>query len=232
MAKNKRASKRGKRPVRREVASRKKSPQEGKLAAVDVTELSDAELDRLARNWRQEGLSTSEFERIAGEIGRRVGPPETTALLEAIRAGDAKQVQSLIAEGAEVDEMDACAETPMSVAAALGSLELVKILHGAGAPLGYGFIDAVNKGHLAIVRWMLDHGMRESINDPTSEEEQTVLFGAAANGDLKMVRLLVENGADVNHKDRDGDRAVDSALALDRHEAVELLEALSKNSNR
>jgi hypothetical protein len=193
------------------------------LLGVDLTVLSDRELSTLATSWNEGRLSSTDLELISNEISRRVAPPTSTELIKAVEAEDEALVARLIAAGADVQGMDLYAEVPMSVATARGNQRIVDILHEAGAPLHQGFTDAVYGGHVDLVRWMLDHGQSEDINMPLSNDLQTVLFGAAATGNLEMVRLLVEYGADVNHQDSCLSTASDSAEALGRHDVVEYL---------
>ena len=54
---------------------------------------------------------------------------------------------------------------------------------------------AVDFGHADIVRWMLSNGANPNARSPAGSRE-TALHSAAWNGDLAMVRMLVEAGAD------------------------------------
>ena len=59
---------------------------------------------------------------------------------------------------------------------------------------------AVDFGHHDIVRWLL--GLGANVNARTEvESRHSALHSAAWNGDLEMVRLLVESGADVRARD-------------------------------
>lgn len=53
------------------------------------------------------------------------------------------------------------------------------------------------------------------------------LMTAAAKGDIKVVKLLLGNGADADLKDKDGETAIIFARQYRRSEVVELLEAQS-----
>jgi hypothetical protein len=61
---------------------------------------------------------------------------------------------------------------------------------------------AVDGGHHALVTWLLEHGA--SANARTERQSrQTALHNAAWNGDLAMVRLLVDAGADRDARDEE-----------------------------
>jgi ankyrin repeat protein len=61
-------------------------------------------------------------------------------------------------------------------------------------------IAAVDSGDPALVRWLLDRGADVNVRYP-GRSRQTALHNAAWNGDLDMVRLLVEAGADLHALD-------------------------------
>ena len=54
--------------------------------------------------------------------------------------------------------------------------------------------------HLDLVRWLLSHGANANARN-TILSRQTALHNAAWNGDLDMVQLLVEQGANLHARD-------------------------------
>lgn len=61
---------------------------------------------------------------------------------------------------------------------------------------------AVDFGHADIVRWMLSKGANPNARSPAGSRE-TALHSAAWNGDLDMVRMLVEAGANADLLDEE-----------------------------
>jgi ankyrin repeat protein len=55
------------------------------------------------------------------------------------------------------------------------------------------------------------------------EDRRTTLFGAAENGRLEVVKLLLEAGANVEARDEDGRTAVFCALESERFEVLKML---------
>ena len=73
------------------------------------------------------------------------------------------------------------------------------------------------------VELLLNNGA--DVNRADSEEGWTALMFAAAEGHQPVVEILLRHGADPAITDRDGDAAVDHALARGQMHIVVLLEA-------
>jgi beta-lactamase regulating signal transducer with metallopeptidase domain len=124
------------------------------------------------------------------------------ALLEAAEHGDASEVASLIAAGANVNASIDGDGSPLIVAARKGRIEIVRLLldQGADPNLGVGgdgspLIMAAREGHEATVDLLLDRGANI---DQVVPGDENPLIQASAEGHLRVVRLLVGRGADVN----------------------------------
>ena len=81
--------------------------------------------------------------------------------------------------------------------------------------------EAVFIGNLPVVKQALTDGADPNAKDPQSGS--TMLAIASLMGHTKVVALLLENGADVNAKSRDGGTALHAAAFLGRVETVKLL---------
>jgi len=75
-------------------------------------------------------------------------------------------------------------------------------------PLTY----AARNGHIFVIEELLNY--KAEINLHTSKDGKTALIHAACNGKWESVRLLLECGADVHHRDHSGRTAVDWAREL------------------
>jgi ankyrin repeat protein len=138
-------------------------------------------------------------------------------------------IDRLMALGAQVDVPDRWGSTPIDALSRLGARgrTLVRHLVARGvsvAPKVYArlgdmdtlamlsesnpdivrddavMLSAVDAGHAPLVRWLLARGAHVNARSD-AESRHTALHSAAWNGDLEMVRLLVEAGADIGAHD-------------------------------
>ena len=108
----------------------------------------------------------------------------------------------------------------------IGRAKVVELLHQHGATTNTrsessALCDAVRSGDLRAVKEQLANGV--DINAGDSEFGVTALSWAALLGDTEIAKFLIEKGADVNAKSRDGSTPLHSAAFLGRAEFAELL---------
>lgn len=133
-------------------------------------------------------------------------------LFEAIEAEDLPKVELILGEGADPSQwdFDDYCTTPLSLAVAVGDIEIVRCLLDAGADINLGLKtplgEAVEQGYYEIAILLLARG---AAVDPLTEDGITPLMSAAARGDLRMVQLLLDYGADPQRQDREGHTALD-----------------------
>jgi len=123
------------------------------------------------------------------------GADPNGALRAAIVHNELEAAHALIQRGAHID---------LPVAAALGQVDdFYRALPTAGADDRHLALALASQfGHVEIVRMLLDAGEDPNRYNPVGgHSHSTPLHQAAANGDLAMVRLLVEGGARVDLKD-------------------------------
>jgi hypothetical protein len=98
-------------------------------------------------------------------------------LFDAAQRGNGEKVKLLLTKGADINYKDkiVLGHTPMTIAAAFGHTEIVKLLLDHGAPV-----------------------------DQQNEDGVTTLQCAASTAKSEMVKLLLDRGADVNHRDKSG----------------------------
>lgn len=145
------------------------------------------------------------------------GLSEKSPLHYAVMSDAADVVQELLKAGACPDTPQVFTETPLHVAAALGSATCAKLLLNAGADvraaLGPGRATALHlaaeDGHAECARLLLDHGAQ--IDWPNSKE-QTPLHLAALAQSVEVVELLVTRRADVRARDADGRTPLHGAI--------------------
>ena len=126
------------------------------------------------------------------------------ALYEAADAGDPKEVDEILAAGANPNAEIPGDGSPLIAAARTGVLPIVERLvvlgadpnmpvSGDGSPL----IMAAAHGHLDVVKYLLDRGADVDLIVPGDEN---ALMCAAEGGHLAVVELLVKRGANVNER--------------------------------
>jgi ankyrin repeat protein len=136
-----------------------------------------------------------------------------TALLIATYNNRIGVARVLIDAGADVNAKDDISDTPYLYAGAEGRIEILQMMLGAGANLrdtnrygGTALIPAAHHGHPEAVQLLLEAGVAP---DHINKLGWTALLEAIILGDggpthTRIVKLLVEGGADVNIPDKDG----------------------------
>ena len=123
--------------------------------------------------------------------------------------------------------------------ARLGDLEMLETLVAADpevARLDSVMMAAVDSGHHEMVQWLLAHGANVNAR-ADAESRHTALHSAAWNGDLKLVKLLIEAGADPTARDEQYDAPAigwaDTSIVVSNNprcaEVVAYLAALSSD---
>ncbi|XP_064630971.1 fibronectin type 3 and ankyrin repeat domains 1 protein-like isoform X2 [Lineus longissimus] len=152
-----------------------------------------------------------------------------TALMQASQKGHKSVCELLISKGAYVDEPNESYKTALMLAAYSGRMEIVELLRehsakydtrdkGGSAPLHY----AVDGSKLDVIRWMMEDGADVNITDNTSGWTPLMRV-AAVTGNRDVAKLLINKGATVDHKDKDGKTALMVAVVNGHQPLVELL---------
>jgi hypothetical protein len=151
----------------------------------------------------------------------------STPIAEAAVRGNAPQVQTLLAQGANPEGADDKSRRALELAVVKNRVDVVPLLIAGGADLNY--IGVYKKGplHLAavkgfdpIVRMLIEGGADVNLRNRWS---QTPLIEAVAAGKTGSAVILIEAGADLNATDRRGQTALHLAVQRNRLPIVQRL---------
>ncbi|KAI1022042.1 hypothetical protein LB504_007370 [Fusarium proliferatum] len=124
----------------------------------------------------------------------------------AVRSGSHEVVGILLEAGAKL-EMDAKDEqSPLSLAAANGFVECVRVLldhkadPDANNSYGTALYAAVEKEHLDIVRFLLERDPKPSM-DIAPPYKDSLFIRAICTGNVELVSLLIKHGAKIDYVD-------------------------------
>jgi len=160
-----------------------------------------------------------------------------TALMKAASNGQEKVVNLLIEKKAGVNAITVFGTTALMQAAWNGHLNIVKLLvenkadihmQGAGGWTALYFAALSDRGHPEVVRFLLEKGANPNIKDYMG---LTLLMQAAWNGHLNIVKLLVENKADIHMQGAGGWTALYFAALSDREHPEIVRFLLEKGAN-
>ncbi|CAB9508346.1 MAP kinase-activated protein kinase 2 (Fragment) [Seminavis robusta] len=137
-----------------------------------------------------------------------------TALHIAAAEGHVDICAYLIKKGARVNRSDRWGGFPLDDAHRHGCSDVVNLLRKQGAKFGntsqtVNLITAASQGNVEEVRTLLEFGSMDL--NQGDYDHRRALHLAANEGHLEVVKVLCEAGADVNVKDRWGDRPLDDA---------------------
>lgn len=152
-----------------------------------------------------------------------VGP--YTPLYIAVRKGDIRTAELLLARGADPEKPGPMSADPLRLAVLVRRADMVRLLLGAGAhadcarPDGRTLLDeAVTGGGGEVVSVLLENGA-----DPAGAGAQRPVHGAAAFGDVEALELLVDHGADIAIPDEHGWTPLQLAVLNGKEEAARFL---------
>lgn len=145
--------------------------------------------------------------------------PMTTALIDAVTAGDADKVAAGLAGGAPLEQRDAARRTALMIATRKDYVAIARRLIEAGADVNAKdnirdtpFLYAGAEGRDEILKLILASG-RAKLDD-TNRYGGTALIPAAHHGHPETVRILLEAGVEVNHINDLGWTALVEAVIL------------------
>ena len=128
-----------------------------------------------------------------------------TPLLYAVTAGNLQMTELLLEKGAHQDVNDSQGRCPVIIAVQTGNVQLLQKLAGAGGDLGHRHVitrgDARTPLHIAVQNQdipMVKYLLSQKVSmEARNIDFESPLMLAAMTGNLEMVKLLVENGANM-----------------------------------
>ena len=196
------------------------------------------DIDRIDPAFVREILGKLECLAIAELLLDRGADPDainasgSSALYEAAGIGDLAMVELLLARGADPNLAGEHHYPPLEAAIGFRRLDVAELLHRAGAQIDSDRVDllrlAAGLGSLPsseirsapLARWLLERGARVE-GDGSSP---TPLSIAAHIGDVEMVQVLLEHGADVSvRSEESGETALHIAAREVYPDVVRLL---------
>ena len=174
-------------------------------------------------------LIKSENNNIERDLSEKFDP---TALINAVKNNDFDTIQTLIAQGADVNFKQSDGGTALMFASGIGNVECVKelIAHDADVNVKYNngmtpLMYASMRNYPQIVRMLCE----KNVDINADDEGWSALNKAAGKGSIDCVNILLEKGADPNTKDNDGQSALMSAASEGHSEIVKQL--IQKGAN-
>lgn len=176
---------------------------------------------------------TGNAEELSGNVEEKAAssPAAEEEMRQAALEGDGENVNKLLEAGTQVNAMDQEGHTALMFAAFNGHSEIVLALleNGAGVDrrdlMGRTALLYASTGPFPeTVKILLDKGAKPNIID--SDEHFTPLMHAAAEGNLDVVKILLEYEADLSLTDVDGDDAESFARQAGHIQVAEYLQSV------
>ncbi|CAD5219398.1 unnamed protein product [Bursaphelenchus okinawaensis] len=149
-----------------------------------------------------------------------------TPLMEAAREGYKDVVEYLLDHGANVNsKIEEGIETPLTLAASGGYLNVVQILVRRGGDLFLGertpLYEAVQEGHVEVAKFIISELKNTEKKTEAIQELNFALVCAAENGSLSMCNMLLENGASKDCFSKEGRTPL---MEASKHGNLEIIE--------
>lgn len=153
-----------------------------------------------------------------------------TALMRAVKANDAAAVRKLIADGADVNELESSGDAPLIMAAYLGHTEIVKLLLEAGADVtvldpsmkATALHAAAYAGRTEAAKLLIQYNI--DIDKQGPYNGYTALHDAIWQNNVETAEVLINAGANLNIKSKDGQTPLEFARAKKHTKIADMIE--------
>ena len=150
--------------------------------------------------------------------------------IELLKNNDFLGVKKYIKEGADVNDANENGESVLAYAIRQGcDVELLMLLIDNGADVfdfdeeGVSIFDmAITYNNIEMVNYLIEKGI--NVNSTNRKSGFTPLMAAVSYGRGKIVKILLDNGANKEASDSKGFKAVDFARKMNKKSILELLE--------
>eukprot|EP00761_Pharyngomonas_kirbyi_P013285 gb/GECH01013312.1/.p1 GENE.gb/GECH01013312.1/~~gb/GECH01013312.1/.p1 ORF type:complete len:231 (+),score=77.21 gb/GECH01013312.1/:1-693(+) len=157
-----------------------------------------------------------------------------TTLHKAALEGDADKVKGFISDGKSVNEKDEDERTALHWATSGGHDSIVNFLLNQDADIlqsdEEGWIPfhiACSAGHYSIVKQLLQRAKEKNVLqemiDSKTRQQRTGLHYAASKGYGEIVQRIIDEGAQVNARDKYGESPMFRAIARDQRGIAQML---------
>ncbi len=153
-----------------------------------------------------------------------------TALMNAVDRNDAAAVRKLIAQGVNVNELEANGDAPLIMAAYKGYTEVTRLLLEAGADVGAldpgmkatALHAAAYAGHAAAAKLLVEHGI--DIDKQGPYNGYTALHDAIWQNNVDVAQILIDAGANLHLKSSSGQTPLDFANSKHAAQIIAMIE--------
>ncbi|XEV07499.1 hypothetical protein FSHL1_012786 [Fusarium sambucinum] len=135
-------------------------------------------------------------------------------------------VEVLLDMGASVNARDNDNFTPLHFACYFGHLETARILIANGATLNAGVLHlACGKGNIDVIQLLVEEGvcLDDTWKDDTWKRGVRAIQWASEEGQVEVVKLLIDSGANINVKTEDGSPILHSMCQTGHPETIKAL---------
>lgn len=211
------------------------SPTTSRSAANPYTNLSAGDRDRALLDATAAGDATKVSQLLDTGADTEVRDDrERTPLLIAVTEDHVSVARQLVRAGADPDALDDRHDTPWLVTGVTGSVPMAKVILAAKPDLtienrfgGLSVIPASERGHADYVEYVVEHSDIDidHVNDlGWTALLEAVILGKGSERWHRVVRALVDAGADLSIRDPKGMTALEHARARGFDEIATILE--------